>query len=270
MQPEFSPASTWTSTQLCDLLNACFVGYSVPVSFSEPVFTRRFSAESVCLADSGVWLANGEPVAVGLVARRGWHARLAAFAVAEPWRGKKIAKPCLEKLFDGIREQGARTLCLEVLANNMPAIRLYQSFGFQITQRLMGFIAPHEGSNAGVQQLDETCDPRLLLAKVYADGLVSLPWMLAPETLCGLPCKVWVLGHSVAVVSELGGVPQLRFIFTDPAFRGQGEACALLVSLAWHYPHLTSVVSVPEYLAALFVRAGYRPLPIVQYEMTVD
>jgi ribosomal protein S18 acetylase RimI-like enzyme len=268
MQPEFSLASTWSSTQLCDLLNACFTGYTVPVSFSEPVFTRRFSAEGVCLADSGVWLSRGEPVAVGLVARRGWGARLAAFAVAEPWRGKGVARPCLNKLFGSIREQGARTLCLEVLVNNVPAIRLYQSLGFQITQRLVGFAAPQGNGLSGESLLSETCDPRQLLAAVCAEGLADLPWMLAPETLCGLPCQAWVLGHCTAVVSELGGVPQLRFIYTAPEFRRQGEACAMLSALAMHYPHLTSAVSVPEHFSALFLRAGYRLLPVIQYEMS--
>lgn len=52
-------------------------------------------------------------------------------AVAEPVRGKGIAKAMLSQLLEKGREHGLETFTLEVRVSNYSAIGLYHSLGFQ-------------------------------------------------------------------------------------------------------------------------------------------
>lgn len=72
------PAVQFSGAQLTTILNDCFADYLVPVSMSVDLFVQRFSAEGLNLLQSKVWLAGDEPAAIGLIARRGRDARLAA------------------------------------------------------------------------------------------------------------------------------------------------------------------------------------------------
>ena len=59
-------------------------------------------------------------------------------AVLPGWRGLGISRRLLERLFEESEEEiGDYTL--EVRAGNLPAIRLYESFGFTAEGRRPGF-----------------------------------------------------------------------------------------------------------------------------------
>ena len=51
-------------------------------------------------------------------------------AVLPSWRGLGIARRLMERLLSEAGEAGVDTFTLEVRAGNVPAIRLYESFGF--------------------------------------------------------------------------------------------------------------------------------------------
>lgn len=56
----------------------------------------------------------------------------------------------------------------------------------------------------------------------------------------------------------------------EPAARRQGLARELLVTLAQQFPGVGTSVTVPETFTPLFAAAGYAPLSLQQYEMTMD
>ncbi len=58
------------------------------------------------MEDSCVWLQNGEPVAIVIIARRDALARLAAFAIVPPLRGKGLARTMLAPLFATLKTKG--------------------------------------------------------------------------------------------------------------------------------------------------------------------
>ncbi|MBQ3973094.1 MAG: GNAT family N-acetyltransferase [Lachnospiraceae bacterium] len=60
-------------------------------------------------------------------------------AVLPSWRGCGIAGRLMERLLSGAAQDGIDTFTLEVRAGNVPAIRLYESFGFKAEGRRRDF-----------------------------------------------------------------------------------------------------------------------------------
>jgi len=86
---------------------------------------------------SGLWVAERDARIVGMLQFSGHshpqqgHGGALALSVLAPWRRRGIARALLETLLawaEGV--DGLRRLSLEVFATNLPAIRLYEGFGF--------------------------------------------------------------------------------------------------------------------------------------------
>jgi GNAT superfamily N-acetyltransferase len=78
-----------------------------------------------------VSLADGQrTVAVGTALTEGLWAGFVNVAVREQDRGKGIGYFLMQKLAEWSVNQGAERLYLQVIADNMPALRLYRNIGF--------------------------------------------------------------------------------------------------------------------------------------------
>jgi GNAT superfamily N-acetyltransferase len=92
-----------------------------------------------------------------------------------------------------------------------------------------------------------------------------------PLTFATLPCRVVTLEQrAFAVLGTSGSRPVLQFLWVEPAARRQGLARALLMALAQQFPGIGTSVTVPETFTPLFAAAGYSPLSLQQYEMTME
>ncbi|MDD1200878.1 GNAT family N-acetyltransferase [Klebsiella pneumoniae] len=296
------PATQFSSVQLTDILNACFEAYLVPVTQSVEGFVQRFSAEGMSLVDSRVWLAGDEPAAIAIVARRGSAARLAgggrrppagggrpgeppappppaprrgsaarlaAFALRPAWRGKGLGRKLMQELLMLLQQQGIETVFLEVIRDNHAAVALYQSLGFTRRYGLCGYLSTELLAPVpGVLQLYPTLS---LLRRAIEESNSQLPWLLDPLTFATLPCQVVTLEQrAFAVLTTAGSRPVLSFLWVEPAARRQGLARELLMALAQQFPGIGTSVTVPETFTPLFAAAGYTPLSLQQYEMTMD
>lgn len=255
--------------QLTDILNACFEAYLVPVTQSVEGFVQRFSAEGMSLIDSRVWLAGDEPAAIAIVARRGNMARLAAFALRPAWRGKGLGRKLMQELLTFLQQQEIETVSLEVIRDNHAAVALYQSLGFTRRYGLCGYLSAEPLAAApGVLQPYPIL---ALLRRAVEESNSQLPWLMDPLTFATLPCRVVTLEQrAFAVLSTSGSRPVLQFLWVEPAARRQGLAQALLMALAQQFPGIGTSVTVPETFTPLFAAAGYAPLSLQQYEMTME
>ncbi|HBR1531761.1 TPA: GNAT family N-acetyltransferase [Klebsiella quasipneumoniae subsp. quasipneumoniae] len=263
------PATQFSSVQLTDILNACFEAYLVPVTQSVEGFVQRFSAEGMSLIDSRVWLAGDEPAAIAIVARRGNMARLAAFALRPAWRGKGLGRKLMQELLTFLQQQEIETVSLEVIRDNHAAVALYQSLGFTRRYGLCGYLSAEPLAAApGVLQPYPIL---ALLRRAVEESNSQLPWLMDPLTFATLPCRVVTLEQrAFAVLSTSGSRPVLQFLWVEPAARRQGLAQALLMALAQQFPGIGTTVTVPETFTPLFAAAGYAPLSLQQYEMTME
>ncbi|HBR1265395.1 GNAT family N-acetyltransferase [Klebsiella quasipneumoniae] len=263
------PATQFSSVQLTDILNACFEAYLVPVTQSVEGFVQRFSAEGMSLIDSRVWLAGDEPAAIAIVARRGNMARLAAFALRPALRGKGLGRKLMQELLTFLQQQEIETVSLEVIRDNHAAVALYQSLGFTRRYGLCGYLSAEPLAAApGVLQPYPIL---ALLRRAVEESNSQLPWLMDPLTFATLPCRVVTLEQrAFAVLSTSGSRPVLQFLWVEPAARRQGLAQALLMALAQQFPGIGTSVTVPETFTPLFAAAGYAPLSLQQYEMTME
>lgn len=77
--------------------------------------------------------------AVILTRRNSRYARIYSIAVAPAFRGQGVAKRLVSDVIEMQRQQARHGLSLEVKLDNKSAIQLYQSFGFETIDVLVGY-----------------------------------------------------------------------------------------------------------------------------------
>jgi ribosomal protein S18 acetylase RimI-like enzyme len=267
--PEISSALHLPLDRLAEGFAACFAGYVVPISADARAFELRLRTEHVHLADSLVVVQEGRVMALCLIARRGDRSRVAAMGVVPELRRGGMGRALMLRALDEARSRGDRSLLLEVIESNAPAVALYTGMGFRVRRRLVGWEgAPPERA----APLEEVSLSTALTTALW-QGEPGLPWQLAPETLAGLisPTRAFRLGAAVAVLTEAG--PQdvvLRALVVPEGKRRQGEGSRLLRALAAHLPGRRWRIPaiVPEGLGAGFLSAnGLRLQALTQLEL---
>jgi len=215
---------------------AGYEGYVIPVRVGGADLAARCEAEDVDRAASYVISDDAGPAAIGLIARRGSRARLAAFAVVPRMRGRGLARPALARLIEESERRGDEALELEVFEHNLPAVRLYEAGGFLPTDRLVGFEAETASPPAGQAPALETSTPAELAAQLAADAAgAGLPWQLQADTIgrMGAPWQVVRDGSGAWAMVDLSRADAvgLRLMFTLAARRRQGLARRLLAAI---------------------------------------
>jgi ribosomal protein S18 acetylase RimI-like enzyme len=244
-----------------------FQDYLVPITIDAAGFDARFRAEDVDPFASHVFRSGGDLVGIVLIARRGWASRIAAIAVAPPWRGRGVGQTLLRDAIHDARQRGDRRMLLEVIATNARAIALYERHGFVRTRQLFGFRRARCG-NAAPELTN--IDPIAVAQRMMRDPSCDLPWQIAAETLLKAvaPMRGLALGaRAFAVVAPAKpGEVSLRALYVPPEHRRRHAARAMLDAL---FPDqiVATPVALPETLSPLF--AHCEPIPISQYEMVL-
>jgi GNAT superfamily N-acetyltransferase len=272
------PALAFTTTALAEIMTACFEGYVVPQAINAEMFNARFRRETLDLRASRVFMEGERPVALVLVARRGWTARIAAMGIVPSQRAQVFGRAALGEVIDDLRGLGDRRLRLEVIDTNEPAIRLYRSLGFESRRRLIGYRRPADvGTPSAVADLIEV-DPLSIARRAAEEGAADLPRFVAPETLAAAAAPARGLsleGKAFAIVEP---APQpaslaLRTLFVNRDARGRGCGRAMISALAAAHPGQDLLISAnfPEELAPGFMLSmGFERTPISRFEMDLD
>ena len=270
------PVAECTAAGVADALTKSFEGYVMPVNVTAQGYERRFRPEHVDPFSSYVYFRETRPVAVVLVARRGWTSRIAAMAVAPEVRGRGLGGRIMRGTIDEAVGRGDRSVVLEVFEHNAPAVKLYEGLGFRTSRRLVGYhhspgVAPDAADN--LTELDP-----LDFARVVArEGEPGLPWMLAAETLSGAvsPARAFHLDHrAYALIGdpEANVIPLVAFV-VPRVYRRNCWGTRLMQNLFANYPDKAWSIPqiVPEGLApTFFKRCGWTLMDTNQLEMVLD
>ena len=267
------PVAELTPAQAAAAMEHCFQGYLVPIRMTPEAWEQRYRREHLDPWASHVYERNGQPAAVLFVCRRGWTSRVGGMAVAPEARRIGLGRRVMEDTVAQARARGDRTLLLEVIEQNTPAVKLYKSLGFRMTRRLVGYRWEPEAAHAPAGALREI-DPLELSRIVHHEGEPDLPWMLAAETLAAMtaPARAFALEDSAyaLVANPQAETLSLSALVVPHAHRGQGWGTRMLRALADAHPGRPwqAVAIVPEDLAPrFFARAGWERQGISQYEM---
>lgn len=88
------------------------------------------------------------------------HVATLTLAVKRSWRGRGLAKMLLHQAYDWAKTSGVRKISLNVRANNLDAIRLYERQGFEL-----------EGREKAHIKLEDGFEDNLIMAKILNPSL---------------------------------------------------------------------------------------------------
>lgn len=106
--------------------------------FAEAAWSEKLICDEV-LSERHVVLLSEDEQAYGAIAVVGEDTDLDRIAVLPGSRGHGRARDLLEALIDRARDLGAGRMLLEVAADNVAAIGLYESFGFDTISTRRGY-----------------------------------------------------------------------------------------------------------------------------------
>ncbi|HEY6581826.1 MAG TPA: GNAT family N-acetyltransferase [Rubrobacter sp.] len=271
------PVAECTATQVADALTRSFEGYVMPVNVSARGYEYRFRPENVDPFASYVYFRETRPVAVVLVARRGWTSRVAAMAVAPEARGRGLGKGIMQRAIGEATARGDRSMLLEVFEHNTPAVDLYTGLGFSPLRRLVGYHSQTSGADPDAADTLLDLDPLDFARVVAREGEVGLPWMLTAETLSGAvpPARAFHLDHRAYVLigNPEATVLSLTALVVPRAYRRKDWGTRLMQALYAAYPDRSWTIPqiVPEELAPeFFKRCGWELQNTYQLEMALD
>ena len=271
MSLELKTVPEFEISQVVGLLNRGFGDYFIPIEFDVDTLLGMVWRDGLDMTSSRVVMRDGEPVGVAMIARRGWGIRLAAMAVVPEARGCGVGTWFTGQLMKEAAGRGERTLGLEVIEQNEPAVHIYRKHGFLRKRRLVSF------SRSGV---DEKAEPELQEVDIrevarMAHGLDDLPWQISGETLAqaGPPSLGFELDEAYVAISDPSR-PQvaLRSVLVVPDARQQGRARRMLRAVMTRYTDRTWLVPAlcPEELSPLFESLGFEYGELSQLQMQVQ
>ena len=266
---EFRSALTLPLTECSAAFAQAFEGYFMSVVDDPQVFATRVRTEQVDLASSFVAYVQGEVAGVCLIARRGEVSRVAGMGITVPWRGKGVSHAIMERLLADARARGDSRVLLEVITQNVAAVRLYEKFGFVKTRQLVGYEASSmPGKLADLREIAVSD----VVAAIGRAGDTDLPWQFQAATLAAVtrPTRAFRAGRACGLVMVQPEVMVLRALIVPLEAGRQGEGTRLLQALAQEFPGRRLVVPaiVPEALADDFMlKNGFQHSELSQWEM---
>jgi ribosomal protein S18 acetylase RimI-like enzyme len=269
------PVAECTAAEVAAALGRAFAGYIVPLNFTAEAYERRFRAEDLDPYASRVYEWEGAAAGVMLIARRGWSSRIAAMGLAPELRGGGVGRRLLGETIAEAWARGERTMVLEVIEGNAPAVALYTKLGFQPRRRLVGY--RWEVQIPEPSDLLEEIDPLDFARAVAREGEPDLPWMLTAETLSAFSAPSRAFRLEDRAYAMVGDPAAERLALTGLVVardhRRQGWGSRLLSALCETFAGRPWAVSpiVPEGLAdGFFTRLGWERQPLCQWEMVLD
>ncbi len=255
---ELRPSTELGRADLAQLFTAAYEGYFIPFQVDEARLEHMVDAYDIALDRSLV--AHDDNAAVGLanLGLRGERTWLGGVGVVASHRRRGIGERLTRALLDQARAAGARQMVLEVIAENAPAIALYEKLGFETTRRLDVFALPA----ADGPTVEET-DLAEARARIAAARTEPEPWQredatvdkltgVAAVTAAGADAVYRVDGQRVDLLQAAGDITALL-----PALRARGSILALncpqggSVAEALRQTGATHVLTQLEMLVAL-------------------
>ncbi len=220
---------------LREAMNVAFSDYAVPMQLTQDAFDRLLAQRGFVPEVSRVAIVNGEVAAFWLVGRRGDAGYLISSGTCPAHRGKGLSTEIGLAVLACLRGDGATSLQMEVLENNVVAQSLYKRLG--LTQhRQLGcchIMPPKDVPPSVYSIVTRPWSETAAFAESAQDWAPS--WQHSSESLAALGEDVMCLcaekGQQVigcvAVITSTLTVAQIA---VDPRFRRQGVARALLAA----------------------------------------
>jgi ribosomal protein S18 acetylase RimI-like enzyme len=249
----YKPLSELPIREVSELWNHSFEGYMVNASMPLDRFIARIGNDGLCMERSLACYMNGVPAGIVMNSFREEDgvqiARNGGTAIAPDFRGKGIGKNMMEKNAELYEEQGVHRAYLEAISTNAPAIRLYESVGYDIIDRLL--IMTNEQSME--QQRAQDASSRYTLVRGLAAETASVDFYRSGE--------VWQTDASgikdgeCVIVYE--GEEQVGFGLFKRVFDARGRLAAITLFRCEAAPGHPDAEAVMKTAVLEMVQPGY-------------
>lgn len=159
--------------------------YFQPFVMNGDAARQHVTMNDIDRACSPVWLDDaGAVVAMAALGVRGDAGWVGGFGVAPDHRGQGLSHRLMERVQEIARGLGLRTLWLEVLTMNAPAIRTYERAGFARVRDLRILASPVPAAPADRTEVAiQEAAPAVLLHERERITPIRPAWQRAPQSL---------------------------------------------------------------------------------------
>jgi len=266
---------------------AAFSDYVVPYQPTQDALQRMYLINGVELTLSVGAFDGGKMVGFTVNGIGDWNRRPTAYdsgtGVIPEYRGRKISREMFEYILPILRENNVEQYLLEVITENEPAVRLYQSLDFEIMRRFSvykrkeaAFIAGNPLEIVEIKEI-ETLDWQLLESfwtyhPSWQNSTDAIKRSFSNEKIIkiflGLYLRETLIGYAV-VFHNSGNIPQIA---VAAEHRGKNFGRALLDALQkrCEKPLIVTNLDQRAEQAAAFFRSNGFSLFTTQYEMLLE
>lgn len=195
---QFSNALSYNMEQLAEMHNLSFSGYFVPLNMTAAQVADFWRVNQIDATRCVVMHdSNGAYVGMARMGTRGGRGWCGGFGIVPAFRGSGASKLLAAEMVRVARETGLNLLQLEVLTQNVRALKLYQSVGFVIERRLFGLeIATSAlSTNIAPSPIIESV-PLETLPSFYPQSAVRPCWGLELAGVLTARCEIYVANGS--------------------------------------------------------------------------
>ena len=133
---ELLPLSQATLAEGLEACNPAFQASREPIDWSPMMLQRWMTLWDIPAETSMLLRVDGRPAGLSLGALRGDRAWITTFGIHPDFRRRGLGRVLLNAQLETLRDAGARSVRLEVLANNIEARGLYEGCGFRVRRGL--------------------------------------------------------------------------------------------------------------------------------------
>lgn len=271
-----APATAINFVDFTALLNDTYRDYYVPLDMGVQQLRERVARDNINMQASRVALADGVPVALGMLAQRGARGWIGGVGVLHSYRRQGIGERIMRALLDEARANGIKQVQLEVIRQNVGARALYHKLGFQQVRMLhVAEGIAHPGTDDSPYKFQQV-QPQGVL-RFYDDFHTALnPWQRERPALASMADRLsaMVALADDRVAAYAMGVFRMDVIrFVDLAHApGQASVLhALVGELHRQHPVASgSIINIgdDDPAWAVLKNMGYTPY-LSQFEMTL-
>lgn len=270
MSAELRSLEPGDESWLADLHNRAFSDYALPARLDAGALTTYMGETGVRHDLSFAAFVDGRPASFCLGALRGDRASVRGEGTDPDFRRRGLGAMVLEATAEASAAAGARSVSLEVLDGNDPALGLYERHGFERRRTLVGYELepPRPGLRMRMRGGLDTMAGQAAVRVLDRWGWPDPPWQLTPASLERLPA-LSLSGDAVVIGRRRGSRFWLYALSVHPAKRGRGLGARALAALG------AETIAIPALLPdewkdahAFLAAMGALPEPNRQWEMT--
>ncbi|WP_221032649.1 GNAT family N-acetyltransferase [Actomonas aquatica] len=267
------PLSTIAVEVIAALLNRGFADYLVPLRFDAAAVQAMERQDQVDLDASWLLHDGREHLGVLLIARRGFHSRVAGMCLVPEARGRGLGRHLLDTAIHSARERGDTHLHLEVIDQNKTALRLYQRSGFKRVRQLLGYSAAPVDATAPEADDISVHPLTTYIETARQHEWSNLPWQISAPTLAALDVNQHTtlrVGSLLALVRNLPN--QIKILRALLPLNTSEPSAADLRALRDRHPAATwrAPALFPVEWQPAFTAAGLTPDDLTQSQLTLE